>query len=594
RTSARGAFAPRAAARTSADTRGIAPIGAIGSAASTIGLRSLPASSSSTSTRSPGSTGRELAGVPVRMMSPGSSVRNRERSATSRPKGKMKFAVESSWTSSPFTYVRSVSAAGSTSPAGTSVGPTGVNPSWPFAKTFEPRSAQRRSYTPKSFEAANHSMHARPSSGVTPRARRPTTAAISPSYVNSSHPCGRTTGWPSQESDDGGFRKYDGTEGKRPRSSARARKFVWTPKIFDGLRPSGCSKLGLREQRAHALDARLAVVRGHHRARHPDRVAEEEVLVERLSAGEGREARVPREPEQPHAVRPVESSRLHVALDVLLRRPEHVGLGRERHQPARAELSEDLGEALRRARIPVAAGVQRLPLRRHHAEAVRLRVDDRRPDEGLHRLERDDDLREALLHVLELLDADRLADERREPEHELRLRGRPRRDLVRHVHGRRRPRVELVAELRVPEHEAALVRDEDVVEDHDRVDLLEARAERVVEVAAPVVERLAADEAQAERVARDRDGERVRAVLGRALQHRRREDEQLVGDRPDRREDARAADRHAVVVLLDHVGHDRAAELLRRRHAPVRLRRHERVREEQVLLAHLLVVAARV
>ena len=88
----RGALAPSAAARTSRDTRGIAPSGA-SSGPSTIGLLTRPTPSSSTSTVSPGATGREFAGVPVRITSPGSSVMKRERSATSAPKPKIRFAV---------------------------------------------------------------------------------------------------------------------------------------------------------------------------------------------------------------------------------------------------------------------------------------------------------------------------------------------------------------------------------------------------------------------------------------------------------------------------------------------------------------------
>ena len=83
-----------------------------GRRASTIGLRSDERPASSTSTTSPGSTGREPAGVPVRMMSPGSSVMKRERSATSSPNGKSRFAVESSCSTSPLTSARSEIAAG--------------------------------------------------------------------------------------------------------------------------------------------------------------------------------------------------------------------------------------------------------------------------------------------------------------------------------------------------------------------------------------------------------------------------------------------------------------------------------------------------
>ena len=43
---------------------------------------------------------------------------------------------------------------GSTSAASTSSGPIGQNPSWPFTRSIEPRSAWRKSWTPKSFAGA--------------------------------------------------------------------------------------------------------------------------------------------------------------------------------------------------------------------------------------------------------------------------------------------------------------------------------------------------------------------------------------------------------------------------------------------------------
>ena len=49
---------------------------------STIVLRSVPSPSTSTSTTSPGSTGREFAGVPDSITSPGTSVIVRAMSAT--------------------------------------------------------------------------------------------------------------------------------------------------------------------------------------------------------------------------------------------------------------------------------------------------------------------------------------------------------------------------------------------------------------------------------------------------------------------------------------------------------------------------------
>ena len=51
----------------------------------------------------------------------------------------------------------------------------------------------------------------------------------------------------------------------------------------------------------------------------------------------------------------------------------------------------------------------------------------------------------------------------------------------------------------------ALVGNEDVVEDDDCVDLLEARPERVVEMTSSEIEALAAEEAHAGRVAGDRE-----------------------------------------------------------------------------------------
>ena len=79
--------APRTPPRfTAGDTLGCAPKAGILRGASTIVLRTDPTPSISTSTTSPGSTGLDPAGVPVRITSPGSSVMNRDRSATSSPK----------------------------------------------------------------------------------------------------------------------------------------------------------------------------------------------------------------------------------------------------------------------------------------------------------------------------------------------------------------------------------------------------------------------------------------------------------------------------------------------------------------------------
>src|SRR6185437_16595115 len=56
-----------------------------------------------------------------------------------------------------------------------------------------------------------------------------------------------------------------------------------------------------REELPDALLVRLAIVRADEGARHPDRVAEEEVLVESLPAGEGRHRQIPSEAEETNA-----------------------------------------------------------------------------------------------------------------------------------------------------------------------------------------------------------------------------------------------------------------------------------------------------
>ncbi len=175
----------------------------------------------STSTTSPGTTTDDPAGVPVRMTSPGSSVKCCERSATSCGNGKSRPAVESSWRRSPFTQARSRSAAGSTCLASIRPGPMGVKPSPPFERTFDPLSFARRSYRPKSFAAVTQETWLHASSRETRRAAVPMTRAISPSNARSSVPAGRSMVLPDAATELDGFRKYDGSAGRRPRWSAR-------------------------------------------------------------------------------------------------------------------------------------------------------------------------------------------------------------------------------------------------------------------------------------------------------------------------------------------------------------------------------------
>jgi len=96
----------------------------------------------STSTTSPGVTTVDPVGVPVRITSPGSRVRSRDRSATISPKpNSMSAAGQASWARRPLTQVRSRTAARSTARASMSRGPSGVKPSIPLERTLAPRSA---------------------------------------------------------------------------------------------------------------------------------------------------------------------------------------------------------------------------------------------------------------------------------------------------------------------------------------------------------------------------------------------------------------------------------------------------------------------
>ena len=70
-----------------------------------------------------------------------------------------------------------------------------------------------------------------------------------------------------------------------------------------------------------------------------------------------------------------------------------------------------------------------------------------------------------------------------------------------------------VEPLDVIEQKNPLPRHQDVVEEHNAVHLLEARAQRVVEMRAAEVEAVAAQEFQPLRTARDREIDRKRAVV---------------------------------------------------------------------------------
>ena len=110
---------------------------------------------------------------------------------------------------------------------------------------------------------------------------------------------------------------------------------------------------------------------------------------------------------------------------------------------------------------------------------------------------------------------------------------------------------DVVAQLHITLEEDALPGDEHVVKDDDGIHLLEAGAERMIEVRAADVKALPTDEPQARRVARDREGVRIRRGIAALLQHGRGEDHDLLGERCGRGQHARAANKQPVVRLRD-------------------------------------------
>ncbi len=176
-----------------------------------------PGTSTSTSTTSPGEATDEPAGVPVRMMSPVSSVKCCERSATSWGRENSRPDVVSSCAIAPFSQVRTRSAPGSTSRASMSDGPIGVKPSPPLDRTLEPLSPARRSYRPKSSAAVTQATCRHASASGTLRAGSPMTSAISPSNASSSVPAGRSMVPPDAATELDGLKKYEGCCGRRPR-----------------------------------------------------------------------------------------------------------------------------------------------------------------------------------------------------------------------------------------------------------------------------------------------------------------------------------------------------------------------------------------
>ena len=88
----------------------------------------------------------------------------------------------------------------------------------------------------------------------------------------------------------------------------------------------------------------------------------------------------------------------------------------------------------------------------------------------------------------------------------------------------------------------------------------------------------------------NREAECVRRVLFGALQQRGGEHHDLVGDR-QRREHAAAANDDARIGFLFDARGEKRIGLLCRAHGAIRLRRNQRVREAEIVLAQVFVVA---
>ena len=148
-----------------------------------------------------------------------------------------------------------------------------------------------------------------------------------------------------------------------------------------------------------------------------------------------------------------------------------------------------------------------------------------------------------------------------------------------------------VDQVDVAQQEHALPRHQHVVEEGHAVHLLEARAERMVEVRAPEVEALAAQELQPRRAAGDGEVEREGAVRLVHLGQARRVDRDLVGDGRQRGQHARPAHDHAGVGLAHHVQRGALLQIEDARHGAAALQVDQRVGQRQVVLADVLVVA---
>ena len=125
--------------------------------------------------------------------------------------------------------------------------------------------------------------------------------------------------------------------------------------------------------------------------------------------------------------------------------------------------------------------------------------------------------------------AERLRHQQRDAEHELAFGEVLGGALMRRMRRRVGARAASVEPVDIVEQEHPLPRHQDVVEEHDAIHLLEARAQRMVEMRAAQIEAVAAEEFEPRRAARDREIDRERAVVLAVPRQARRIDRDLVG-----------------------------------------------------------------
>ena len=145
----------------------------------------------------------------------------------------------------------------------------------------------------------------------------------------------------------------------------------------------------------------------------------------------------------------------------------------------------------------------------------------------------------------------------------------------------------VVVDVDLAVDEEAFARNLDVVEDDERVLLVETARQRMVVSIGPARDAVAAEELQARRRHRDRERQRVaRAVGGNRV---RRIDRELVRERGQRGQHSRAAHDDAVPGVLDLVERDVAAAGRDVGRRLVDGRVDDRVRQREIAPAQLLL-----